>query len=88
MDTLETTLSSTTFLLNLLELKSRLKEPLPTDVIVFRCGKCHTNFPLNSCGSIILEKPLQEGIDNNINGILKSVKDNHAKETECNYAKY
>ena len=86
MDTLETTLSSTTFLLNLLELKSRLKEPLPTDVIVFRCGKCHTNFPLNSCGSIILEKPLQEGIDNNINGILKSVKDNHAKETECNFS--
>ena len=85
MDTFETTLSSTTFLLNLLELKSRLKEPLPTDVIVFRCRKCHTNFPLNSCGSIIIEKTLQEGINNNIDGILKSVKENHVKQTECDF---
>ena len=85
MDTFETTLSSTTFLLNLLELKSKLKEPLPTDVIVFRCGKCHTNFPLNSCGSIIIEKTLQEGINNNIDGILKSVKENHVKQTKCDF---
>ena len=85
MDTFETTLSSTAFLLNLLELKSKLKEPLPTDVIVFRCGKCHTNFPLNSCGSIIIENTLQEGINNNIDGILKSVKENHVKQTECDF---
>ena len=86
MDTIETTLSSTTFLLNLIELKSRLKEPLPTDVLVFRCRTCHTNFPLNNCGSIIVDKPLQEGMNNIIDGILKSVKENHTKQTKCNFA--
>ena len=74
METFCTALSPYSFLLNLLELKSRMKEFLPTDVIVFQCGTCNTDIPLNTCGSIILEKPIQEGMDNVLNELIKSLK--------------
>ena len=86
METFCTALSPYSFLLNLLELKSRMKEFLPTDVIVFQCGTCNTDIPLNTCGSIILEKPIQEGMDNVLNELIKSLKVNHIKETECDLA--
>ena len=73
MEIIQTTLSSTSFWFNLLELKNRMKIPLPTDVIVFRCGTCKTNLPLNKCGSIILKEPLQEEMTNVIYAHLKCV---------------
>ena len=86
MDTLETVLSSTSFLLNVLELKSRMKEALPTDVIVLRCGSCQTNISFNSCGSVILETALQEEFSNILNDMLACVKENHTKQTGCSLA--
>ena len=83
METIETTLSSTSFLLNLLDLKSKMKEPLPTDDIVFQCRTCHTNISINSFGPIILDEPLQEEMNNVLGGMLKSVKENHTKQSEC-----
>ena len=64
-----------------------MKIPLPTDVIVFRCGTCQTNLPLNRCGSIILEEPLQEEMTNVLDGILKYVKDHHTNQPGCDQAK-
>ena len=83
METIETGLSSTSFLWNVLELKSQMQEPLPTDVIVFRCGTCKTNIPFNSCGSIMLEKPLQEDFNNIFDDMLERMKEKHAKQYEC-----
>ena len=83
METIETGLSSTSFLWNVLELKSQMQEPLPTDVIVFRCGTCKTNIPFNSCGSIMLEKPLQEEFNNIFDDMLERMKEKHAKQYEC-----
>lgn len=86
METIKTEMSSTSFLLNVLELKSRMKEALPTDVIVLKCGSCQTNIPVNNCGSIILEKALQEEFNNILNEMLDCVKENHTKQTECTMA--
>ena len=86
METIETTLSSTSFLLNFLDLKSKMKEPLPTDDIVFQCRTCHTNISINSFGPIILDEPLQEEMNNVLGGMLKSVKENHTKQSECGSA--
>ena len=86
METIETTLSSTSFLLNVLELKSKMKEALPTDAIVLRCRSCQTNIPFNSCGSIILDKALKEEFNNVLNEMLQCVKENHTKQTECTLA--
>ena len=86
METIETSLSSTSFLLNVMELKSRMKEALPTDVIVLRCVSCQTNIPFNSCGSIILDKALQVEFNNILNEMLDCVKENHTKQTECTLA--
>ena len=83
METIETALSSTSFLLNVLELKSRLKEPLPTDVIVLRCEACKTNIPFNSCGSIMLDKPLREDFNNILDDMMERVKEKHSQQTEC-----
>ena len=86
MDTIETALSSTSFLLNVLELKSRMKDPLPTDVIVLRCGSCQTNIPFNSCGSIIIDKSLKEEFSNILNEMLECMKENHTRQNECSLA--
>ena len=86
METIETALSSTSFLLNVLELKSKMKEALPTDAIVLRCRSCQTNIPFNSCGSIILDKALKEEFNNVLNEMLQCVKENHTKQTECTLA--
>ena len=86
MEIIETKMSPTSFLLNVLELKSRMKEGLPTDVIVLKCGSCQTNIPFNTCGSIILDKALQEEFNNNLNEMLDCVKENHTKQTECTLA--
>ena len=86
METIETSLSSTSFLLNVLELKSRMKEALPTDVIVLRCASCQTNIPFNSCGSIILDNALEVEFNNILNEMLECVKENHTKQTECTLA--
>ena len=83
METIETCVSTTSFLWNVLELKSKMQEPLPTDVIVFRCGTCKTNIPFNSCGSIMLDKPLQEEFNNILDDMLERVKEKHAKQYEC-----
>ena len=83
METIETCLSTTSFLWNVLELKSKMQEPLPTDVIVFRCGTCKTSIPFNSCGSIMLDKPLQEEFNNILDDMLERVKEKHAKQYEC-----
>ena len=86
METIETTVSSTSFLLNFLDLKSRMKEPLPTDDIVFQCRTCHSNVSINSFGPIILEKPLHEEMNYVLDGMLKSVKENHTKQSDCGLA--
>ena len=83
METFVTGLSSTSFLWNVLELKSRMQEPLPTDVIVLRCGTCKTNIPFNCCGPIMLDEPLNEEFNNIFDAILGSVKENHTKQYEC-----
>ena len=86
METIQASLSPYSFLFNLLEVKSRMKEYLPTDVIVFQCGTCNTDIALNTCGSIILENPIQEGMDNVLDGLIKGLKENHIRETECSLA--
>ena len=64
-----------------------MKIPLPTDVIVFKCGTCKTNLPLNGCGSIILEEPVQEEMRNVLDGHLKCVKEDHTNLSVCDLAK-
>ena len=83
METIETALSSTSFLINLLELKSRMKEPLPTDVIVLKCEACKKTIPFNTCGFVMLDKPLQEDFNNIVNEMLERVKKKHSQQSEC-----
>ena len=82
MESVETSVSSTTFLMNLLELKSKLKGPLPTDIILYQCEMCLTNIPLNSCGSMILDNPLQDNINKVFDEKINAMKKNHAKQNE------
>jgi hypothetical protein len=79
---MKTKVSSETFLSNFKKLKSRMRDPLPTDVILFQCENCQTNLPLNSDGVLPVDEPLEQELSIVIDEMLKSLIDTHIKESD------
>ena len=71
-----------TFLSNFQELKSKMRIPLPTDVILLQCENCQTNLPLNKGGLLTVGEQLQQDIDKVIEEMQKSLIDVHIKQSE------
>ena len=70
METKTTTLSAEKFLTNLKTLKYKMRNPLPSDVVYYKCEDCSLKHPLNSNGILELENCLEHHIDTAINQIL------------------
>ena len=88
METICTTVSSSTFLSNFEGLKKKMREPLPTDVVLLQCEKCLINMPLNICGVIKVDNPLQESVSITLDAMLKNIRETHTQESEqCALAK-
>ena len=84
METKTTTLSAEKFLTNLKTLKYKMRNPLPSDVVYYKCEDCSLKHPLNSNGILELENCLEHHIDTAINQILNySVKTHSREETKC-----
>ena len=82
MECLKANVSSEMFLSNFQELKSKMRHPLPTDVILLQCENCQTNLPLNKGGLLTVGKQLQQDIDKVIEEMQKSLIDFHIKQSE------
>ena len=82
METMKTTVSSGTFISNFKKLRSRMTDPLPSDVILFQCENCQTNLPLNSDGVLPVDEPLEQELAIVIDEMLKSLIDTHIKQSD------
>ena len=88
MECLKANVSSETFLSNFQELKSKMRNPLPTDVILLQCGNCQTNLPLNKGGMLTVGEPLQQDMTKVIEEMQKSLIEVHVKQSEqCAFSK-
>ena len=88
MDTISATVSSTTFLSNFKELKSRMRATLPTDIILFQCGNCNNNLALNKNGVLQIDETIVEDMTTTVEEKLKALIGNHIKNSEqCESAK-
>ena len=79
MDTISATVSSTTFLSNFKELKSRMRATLPTDIILFQCGNCNNNLALNKNGVLQIDETIVEDMTTTVEEKLKALIGNHIK---------
>ena len=88
MQVICTTVSSPSFLSNYEDLKRRMREALPTDVLLFQCEDCQENMPLNSCGVIKVDDPLQESVSITLDVMITKLKKDHIRRNEnCASAK-
>ena len=88
MDCLKANISSEGFISNFQELKNKMRNPLPTDVILLQCENCQTNLPLNRGGLLTVGEQLQQDIGKVIEEMQKSLIDAHRnKSEECALSK-
>ena len=88
MQVICTTVSSPSFLSNYEDLKRRIREALPTDVLLFQCEDCQENMPLNSCGVIKVDDSLQESVSITLDVMITKLKKDHIQRNEnCASAK-
>ena len=86
---MRTTVSSENFYQNFLELKQRMRKPLPTDKVIFQFNQCKENVILNKDGVIRFDTNLENEISSVIDSNIKTMINNHKKQRDiCVYANF
>ena len=79
---MRTTVSSENFYNNFLQLKQKMREPLPTDKVILKCNQCKENVTLNKDGVIrfdtMLTKEISSVMDSNIQTMIQT----HKKQSD------
>ena len=85
---MQTFASSEAFLSNFMKLKNKMRDPLPTDVIIFQCDHCNSNLPLNVDGVLLMDEKLDKEISILLDESLKSLQGVHHEQCKnCTHAK-
>jgi hypothetical protein len=83
MERRTTALSAEQFLMNLRALKSKMRSPLPSDVLYYKCSTCSLKLPLNSAGIVAIESNLCKSVGDCIHQLLQNLVKIHSKTATC-----
>ena len=83
MERRTTALSAEQFLMNLRALKSKIRSPLPSDVLYYKCSTCSLKLPLNSAGIVEIESNLRKSVGDCIHQLLQNLVKIHSKTATC-----
>ena len=78
-----TALSTEQFIINLKALKSKMRSPLPSDVLYYKCSTCSLTLPLNSAGIVEIESHLYKPIGDCIHELLRNLVKIHSTTAMC-----
>ena len=79
MEYKKTQISSKQFFKNIIQLKQKMRQPLPSDVLLYHCQNCNLDLPLNSDGVIKLTNPIEKTMGEVIDENVKALVENHEK---------
>ena len=83
MERKTTALSAEQFIINLKALKSKMKSPLPSDVLYYKCSICSLKLPINSAGIVEIETNLCKPVGDCNDELLRNLVRIHSKAAAC-----